>query len=81
MAKRTRRKKNERKDFQKVKFKVGKQKPKGLNATDTSFKSKGIALQTQFQISSAAQTSTRGLGVKVSADVVILVTLGNRRRC
>ncbi|GAV07228.1 hypothetical protein RvY_17095 [Ramazzottius varieornatus] len=64
MAKRTRRKQNERKDFQKVKFKVGKQKPKGLNATDTSFKTKGIALRTQFQVSSAAHTSSRGLGVK-----------------
>ncbi|OWA50914.1 hypothetical protein BV898_15415 [Hypsibius exemplaris] len=64
MAKRSRKKTNERKDFQKVKFKVGKKKPLGLNATDTAFKSKGVTILAQFQTSSATVTSSRGLGIK-----------------
>lgn len=42
-------KKAKGKDFQKVKLKVGKIKRKGLNFTDTSFKSKKIVIREQLK--------------------------------
>lgn len=42
-------KKAKGKDFQKVKLKVGKIKKKGLNFTDTSFKSKKIIIREQLK--------------------------------
>ena len=42
MGSSARKKKEKKKDFQKAKLKVGKERPKGTNFTDTSFRSKGI---------------------------------------
>ncbi|XP_055346959.1 uncharacterized protein LOC129594333 [Paramacrobiotus metropolitanus] len=64
MAKRSRKKTSERKDFQKIKFKVGKQKPKGLNVTDTTFKSRAINIVEQFQCQTENETSSRGRDIK-----------------
>ncbi|CAM1501745.1 Fc.00g037290.m01.CDS01 [Cosmosporella sp. VM-42] len=47
MGSSTRKKKEKQKDFQKPKFKVGKEKPKASNFTDTSFKSKSIVMGQQ----------------------------------
>lgn len=40
--------KHQKKDFQKVKLKVGRTVNRGLNFTDTSFKSKKIAIRAQL---------------------------------
>jgi hypothetical protein len=45
MGSSAKKKKEKKKDFQKVKLKVGKTKAKAANATDTSFKAKGMLLQ------------------------------------
>jgi pre-rRNA-processing protein IPI1 len=42
MGSSARKKAEKKKDFQKQKLRVGKQRPKASNATDTSFKSKGV---------------------------------------
>lgn len=44
MGSSAKKKKEKKKDFQKAKLKVGKTKPKAANATDTSFKAKGMLL-------------------------------------
>ncbi|XP_022080128.1 testis-expressed protein 10 homolog [Acanthaster planci] len=49
MAKSGRKKKEKRKDFQKVKFKVGKKKPKADNFTDTTFRSQAIQIREQLK--------------------------------
>lgn len=41
--------KHQKKDFQKVKLKVGRTVSRGLNFTDTSFKSKKIAIHAQIR--------------------------------
>jgi len=41
MGSSAKKKREKKKDFQKVKLKVGKAKPKPVNSTDTSFRSKG----------------------------------------
>lgn len=54
-----------RKDFQKVKLKVGRKLPKGLNVTDTSFKTKKIVLHDRLSKSTGGEpTTTRKLGVQ-----------------
>ena len=49
MAKGGRKKKEKRKDFQKVKLKVGKKKPQAENFTVTTFKSQAIHIQEQLK--------------------------------
>ncbi|CAL8256988.1 unnamed protein product [Boreogadus saida] len=49
-------------DFQKVKLKVGKKKPKADNATNTNFRSKGIHLSEQLKRDSGP-TTHRQLGI------------------
>ncbi|XP_056618084.1 testis-expressed protein 10 homolog [Triplophysa dalaica] len=51
-------------DFQKVKLKVGKKKPKADNATDVNFKSKSIHLPEQLKQSNAGPTTHRHLNIK-----------------
>lgn len=55
-----------RKDFQKVKLKVGRKLPKGLNVTDTSFKTKKIVLHDRLSKSTTAgePTTTRKQSVQ-----------------
>ena len=62
-------------DFQKVKLKVGKKKPKAYNATNTNFRSKGIHLSEQLKRDSGP-TTHRQLGINVSVlTFPLLVTL------
>ncbi|CAL8247185.1 unnamed protein product [Lota lota] len=49
-------------DFQKIKLKVGKKKPKADNATNTNFRSKGIHLSEQLKRDSGP-TTHRQLGI------------------
>ena len=56
-------KKKKNADFQKVKLKVGKTRPAGANATDTSFKTSSIHLTEQLQQSQDA-TTKRNLSLK-----------------
>ncbi|XP_033849616.3 testis-expressed protein 10 homolog [Acipenser ruthenus] len=51
-------------DFQKVKLKVGKKKPKPDNATNVNFKTKGIHLPDQLKRDGALPTNHRQLNVK-----------------
>ncbi|KAI7806554.1 testis-expressed protein 10 homolog isoform X2 [Triplophysa rosa] len=51
-------------DFQKVKLKVGKKKPKADNATDVNFRSKAIHLPEQLKQSNAGPTTHRQLNIK-----------------
>lgn len=50
-------------DFQKVKLKVGKKKPKADNATNTAFRSKGINLPEQLKKDTGGPTTHRNLGI------------------
>ncbi|XP_034409005.1 testis-expressed protein 10 homolog [Cyclopterus lumpus] len=56
-------KKKRQDDFQKVKLKVGKTKPKADNATNTNFRSKGINLTEQLKKDSSGPTTQRHLGI------------------
>ncbi|MBN3321935.1 TEX10 protein, partial [Atractosteus spatula] len=51
-------------DFQKVKLKVGKKKPKPDNVTNVSFKTKGIRLPEQLKSSESGPTTHRQLSIK-----------------
>nr|XP_015212683.1 PREDICTED: testis-expressed sequence 10 protein [Lepisosteus oculatus] len=51
-------------DFQKVKLKVGKKKPKPDNVTNVSFKTKGIHLPEQLKSSESGPTTHRQLSIK-----------------
>ncbi|XP_038626162.1 testis-expressed protein 10 isoform X2 [Tachyglossus aculeatus] len=51
-------------DFQKVKLKVGKKKPKLENATDTNFKTKVIHLPEQLKEDETLPTNNRKLNIK-----------------
>lgn len=51
MVKGSRKNKEKKKDFQKVKLKVGKQLAKADNFTDTSFKSRAIHIREQLKTS------------------------------
>jgi hypothetical protein len=59
-------KKAKRKDFQKVKFKVGKKLPKNLNETKATFQSKTLIIKKQFQLEKEGPVSHRNLSWKVS---------------
>lgn len=50
-------------DFQKVKLKVGKAKPKADNATNTNFRTKGIRLGEQLKRDASGPTTHRQLGI------------------
>lgn len=52
-------------DFQKVKLKVGKRKPKADNATDVNFRTKGIRLTEQLKKDGTGPTTHRHLNIKV----------------
>ncbi|XP_061530833.1 testis-expressed protein 10 homolog [Phycodurus eques] len=56
-------KKKRQDDFQKVKLKVGKKKPRADNATDTNFRTKGIYLPDQLKTDSSGPTTNRQLGI------------------
>ncbi|XP_035019318.1 testis-expressed protein 10 homolog [Hippoglossus stenolepis] len=56
-------KKKRQDDFQKVKLKVGKTKPKADNATNTNFRSKGIHLTEQLKRDKSGPTTHRQLGI------------------
>ncbi|KAF1387890.1 hypothetical protein PFLUV_G00084620 [Perca fluviatilis] len=56
-------KKKRQDDFQKVKLKVGKTKPKADNATNTNFRSKGIHLTEQLKRDTSGPTTHRHLGI------------------
>lgn len=60
-------KKKRQVDFQKVKLKVGKTKPKANNATNTSFRTKGIYLSEQLKKDTSGPTTHRQLGINVSS--------------
>ncbi|XP_072548337.1 testis-expressed protein 10 homolog [Salminus brasiliensis] len=51
-------------DFQKVKLKVGKKKPKAENATDTNFRSRSIHLPEQLKRDDSGPTTHRQLSIK-----------------
>ncbi|XP_076009834.1 testis-expressed protein 10 homolog [Genypterus blacodes] len=56
-------KKKRQDDFQKVKLKVGKKKPRADNATNTTFHSKGIHLSEQLKRDTSGPTTHRQLGI------------------
>ncbi|XP_072316347.1 testis-expressed protein 10 homolog [Eucyclogobius newberryi] len=56
-------KKKRQDDFQKVKLKIGKKKPRADNATNTSFRSKGINLPAQLKRDASGPTTHRNLGI------------------
>lgn len=56
-------KKKRQDDFQKVKLKVGKTKPKADNATNTNFRTKGIHLTEQLKRDTSGPTTNRQLGI------------------
>lgn len=60
-------KKKRQDDFQKVKLKVGKKKPKADNATNTNFRTKGIHLTEQLKRDTSGPTTHRQLGINVSS--------------
>uniref|UniRef100_A0A3P8XV00 Pre-rRNA-processing protein Ipi1 N-terminal domain-containing protein n=1 Tax=Esox lucius TaxID=8010 RepID=A0A3P8XV00_ESOLU len=57
-------KKKRQDDFQKVKLKVGKTKPKADNATNINFRTKGIHLTEQLKKDGSAPTTHRKLNIK-----------------
>lgn len=56
-------KKKRQDDFQKVKLKVGKMKPKADNATNINFRSRGIHLSEQLKRDTSGPTTHRQLGI------------------
>lgn len=58
-------KRKHQEDFQKVKLKVGKKKPKLENATDTNFKTKAIQIPEQLKEDGVLPTQNRKLNIKV----------------
>lgn len=65
MAKNKRKRKLKEQDFQKVKFKVGKKLKPAENATDSSFKSRGIFVPAQLHTLDTAPTNQRNQTMKV----------------
>lgn len=59
-------KKKRQDDFQKVKLKVGKKKPKADNSTNTNFRTKGINLSEQLRKDTSGPTTHRQLSINVS---------------
>ncbi|XP_062322088.1 testis-expressed protein 10 homolog isoform X1 [Osmerus eperlanus] len=60
----TKSKKKRQDDFQKVKLKVGKLKPKADNATSVNFRTKGIHLTEQLKKDTSGPTTRRQLSIK-----------------
>lgn len=60
-------KKKRQDDFQKVKLKVGKKKPRADNATNTNFRTRGICLPDQLKRDTSGPTTHRQLGINVSS--------------
>lgn len=58
-------KRKHQEDFQKVKLKVGKKKPKLENVTDTNFKTKAIQIPEQLKEDGMLPTQNRKLNIKV----------------
>ncbi|XP_008321254.1 testis-expressed protein 10 homolog isoform X2 [Cynoglossus semilaevis] len=56
-------KKKRQDDFQKVKLKVGKKKPKADNSTNTNFRTKGINLSEQLRKDTSGPTTHRQLSI------------------
>lgn len=56
-------KKKRQDDFQKVKLKVGKKKPRADNATNTNFRTKGINLPEQLKKDTSGPTTHRQQGI------------------
>uniref|UniRef100_A0A3B3XXB8 Uncharacterized protein n=1 Tax=Poecilia mexicana TaxID=48701 RepID=A0A3B3XXB8_9TELE len=56
-------KKKRQDDFQKVKLKVGKKKPRADNATNTNFRTRGICLPDQLKRDTSGPTTHRQLGI------------------
>ncbi|XP_041844914.1 testis-expressed protein 10 homolog isoform X2 [Melanotaenia boesemani] len=56
-------KKKRQDDFQKVKLKVGKKKPKADNVTNTNFRTRGIYLSEQLKKDTSGPTTHRQLGI------------------
>lgn len=67
-------KKKRQDDFQKVKLKVGKTKPKADNATNTNFRTKGIHLSEQLKKDTSGPTTHRQLGINVSFSSMFYVS-------
>lgn len=59
MGSSARKKREKKKDFQKIKLKVGKARPKPTNSTDTSFRSKAIVISQQSLTLSAPSASSQ----------------------
>ncbi|PKU48859.1 testis-expressed sequence 10 protein [Limosa lapponica baueri] len=57
-------KRKHQEDFQKVKLKVGKKKPKLENATDTTFKTRAIQIPEQLKEDGVLPTQNRKLNIK-----------------
>lgn len=70
MPKSRRKKKLKEKDFQKVKFKVGKKIQPAQNATDTSFKSRAIFIPSQLS-QTTEPTNQRNQNLKVPNNELI----------
>jgi pre-rRNA-processing protein IPI1 len=66
MGKTSKARKNKKKDFQKVKFKIGKSLPKNLNETRATFKAKSLILKQQFTLEKEGPTSHRNLTWRVN---------------
>lgn len=62
-------KKKRQDDFQKIKLKVGKKKPRADNATNTNFRSRGIHLPEQLKRDTSGPTTHRQLGVNVGSAI------------
>ncbi|XP_038146984.1 testis-expressed protein 10 homolog isoform X1 [Cyprinodon tularosa] len=56
-------KKKRQDDFQKVKLKVGKKKPRADNATNTNFRTRGISLPEQLKRETSGPTTHKQLGI------------------
>lgn len=69
-------KKKRQDDFQKVKLKVGKKKPRADNATNTNFRSRGIHLPEQLKRDTSGPTTHRQLGVNVCSPSSEMQTSG-----
>lgn len=59
MGKSSRKNKEKKKDFQKVKLKVGKKKPMPDNFTNTAFKSQSVLMKEQFKVVDGAIPQTK----------------------
>lgn len=62
-------KRKHQEDFQKVKLKVGKKKPKLENATDTTFRTKAIQIPEQLKEDGVLPTQNRKLNIKVYCGI------------